>query len=276
MAEFERSLVKVLVHEGGYVNHPKDPGGATNRGVTQKVYDDFLKSQKKQSRSVREISSGEVEAIYRQKYWNLVKGDLLPAGVSYVVFDGAVNSGVSQSAKWLQRALGLNADGVIGPATIEAATSYPDHDRLVALICDRRMAFLKALKTFSTFGKGWTSRVNGVRAVGQAWAKGSVGPEISVPVDFNGNAKAFLSDAKSAPSRAPGDAAAGAGGLSVVISQAQEQLMPLTQIEFVAKAMAGLAIAGAAVAIGGIAYRFWAKKKADDIKDALDLAVPSA
>lgn len=269
MAEFERSLIKVLVHEGGYVNHPADPGGATNRGVTQRVYDDFLKSRQMKSRPVKEITSAEVEAIYRQKYWNLMKGDQLPAGVSYVVFDGAVNSGVAQSVKWLQRALGINPDGLIGPATLEAVASHPDHDDLIAKICDRRMAFLKALKTYATFGRGWASRVAGVKAVGQAWARGSVGPEIAyVP---NGNAKAFLSDARVAPSRAPGDAAAGAGGLSVVISQAQEQLMPFTTIEFVAKAMAGLALVGAAVAIGGLAYRVWAKRKADEIKDALDL-----
>jgi lysozyme family protein len=274
MAEFERSLIKVLVHEGGYVNHPADPGGATNRGVTQRVYDDFLKSRQMKARPVKEITSAEVEAIYRQKYWNLMKGDQLPAGVSYVVFDGAVNSGVAQSVKWLQRALGINPDGLIGPATLEAVASHPDHDDLIAKICDRRMAFLKALKTYSTFGRGWASRVAGVKAVGQAWARGSVGPEIAyVP---NGNAKAFLSDARIAPSRAPGDAAAGAGGLSVVISQAQEQLMPFTTIEFVAKAMAGLALAGAAVAIGGLAYRVWAKRKAEELKDALDLqAIPS-
>lgn len=269
MAEFERSLIKVLVHEGGWVNHPADPGGATNRGVTQRVYDDFLKSRQMKARPVKEITSAEVEAIYRQKYWNLMKGDQLPAGVSYVVFDGAVNSGVAQSVKWLQRALGINPDGLIGPATLEAVASHPDHDDLIAKICDRRMAFLKALKTYATFGRGWASRVAGVKAVGQAWARGSVGPEIAyVP---NGNAKAFLSDARVAPSRAPGDAAAGAGGLSVVISQAQEQLMPFTTIEFVAKAMAGLALAGAVVAIGGLAYRVWAKRKADEIKDALDL-----
>jgi len=274
MSEFERSLTKVLVHEGGYVNHPKDPGGATNRGVTQRVYDDFLKSQKKPSRSVREITSAEVEMIYRQKYWNLIKGDQLPAGVSYVVFDGAVNSGVSQSAKWLQRALGIAADGVIGPTTIEAAASYPDHDRLIALICERRMTFLRALKTFPTFGKGWTARVNGVRAVGQAWARGRIEPQIATVPD-TGRAKAPITDAKSAPSRAPGDAATGAGGLSVLITQTQEQLTPYASIGFVAKAAAILTIAGLVVAVGGLAYRFWAKRKADEIKDALDLAVPN-
>jgi lysozyme family protein len=273
VSEFERSLTKVLVHEGGFVNHPKDPGGATNRGVTQRVYDDYLKSRHQSSKSVKDITSGEVEAIYRQKYWNLIKGDSLPAGVSYVVFDGAVNSGVSQSAKWLQRALGVNADGVIGPATIEAVNSLHDHDALIDRILDRRLAFLKALKTWSTFGKGWAARVDGVRRTGKAWARNTAEPAVGFIAE--GNAKGFLSDAKSPPSRAPGDAAAGAGGLSVVISQTQEQLMPYTNIDFVAKVMATLAIAGAGIAIGGLAYRFWAKRKADEIKDALDLAVPA-
>lgn len=270
MDEFSRSLSKVLVHEGGYVNHPQDPGGATNRGVTQRVYDDYRRAAGLPSKTVRDISAPEVENIYRGKYWNLIKGDRLPAGVSYVVFDGAVNSGVAQSAKWLQRALGIAADGVIGPATLEAVANTTDLSALIDRILDRRMAFLKALKTFKTFGKGWTRRVDGVRAVGKAWVKGAT--ENVVAVQPEGNAKAFISDAKSAPPKAIGDAATGAGGLSVLITQTQEQLTPYASIGFVAKAAAFLTIAGLVVAVAGIAYRVWAKKKADAINDALDMS----
>lgn len=267
MGEFDRALAKVLVHEGGYVNHPQDPGGATNQGVTQRVYDDYRKTMGTKPQAVKLLTNAERDSIYRMRYWALIKGDSLPAGVSYVVFDGAVNSGVSQSVKWLQRALGVPADGVIGPQTINAARAHANHDALVRKICDLRMAFLKALKTFKTFGKGWTRRVDGVRAVGQAWAMGDTGPEVTfVP---GGEAKTRLADAKTPPSKAPGDAATGAGTVSTVITQATDQLTPLANIEFVGKAVAALTIAGVVVAVGGLAYRMWAKRKAEQLAEAL-------
>src|SRR5688500_6264664 len=102
---FEECLKLVLVHEGGYANHPKDPGGATNFGVTQRVYDGYRLKAGVAKRSVKEITKTEVSAIYKRQYWDLIDGDELPAGVDYVVFDGAVNSGCGQSVKWLQRAL---------------------------------------------------------------------------------------------------------------------------------------------------------------------------
>lgn len=269
MGEFDRALAKVLVHEGGYVNHAKDPGGETNRGITRRVYDDYRRSLGLPVQSVKNITTAEVNSIYRMRYWSLIKGDSLPPGVSYVVFDGAVNSGVSQAAKWLQRALGVKVDGVIGPGTLEALRTVNDHDALIARIIKRRMAFLRALKTWKTFGKGWTSRVNGVLAVGQAWAAGSVGPEIAyIP---NGEKKANIEDAKSAPSTAPGDVAAGGGSIGAVIAQAQEQLTPFVSIGFVAKAAAALTIAGTVIAIGGIAYRMYANRKRSQLADALDL-----
>lgn len=269
MGEFDRALAKVLVHEGGYVFHKLDPGGETNQGVTRRVYDDYRRGLKLPVQSVKHMTKAERDSIYRMRYWSLIKGDSLPPGVSYVVFDGAVNSGVSQSAKWLQRALGIKADGVIGPGTLEALRTVNDHDALIAKIIGRRMAFLRALKTWKTFGKGWTSRVNGVLAVGQAWAMGSVGPEIEFVPD--GNAKAKIEDAKVSPSTAPGDVAAGGGGIGAVIAQAQEQLTPFVNIGFVAKAAAILTITGTVIAIGGIAYRFYVNQKKAELADALDL-----
>lgn len=266
MGEFERSLQKVLIHEGGFVHLKADPGGATNQGVTQAVYDTYRRTIGAPKRSVKLLEKHERDDIYRSRYWSLIKGDSLPVGVSYVVFDGAVNSGVSQSVKWLQRALGINADGVIGPQTINAAKDHPNHDRLIADICDRRMAFLKALKTWSTFGKGWAARVNGVRAVGQAWASGI---DANVPASEGGGAKASITDAKEAPPKAPGDIAAGGGTISAIIAQTQEQLTPYVNIGFVAKAAAVLTIAGAVVAVAGIGYRFWAARRAAALKEAL-------
>jgi lysozyme family protein len=267
MGEFDRALAKVLVHEGGYVNHAEDPGGATNQGVTQRVYDDYRKTFGNKPQSVKLLAPVERDSIYRIRYWALIKGDSLPPGVSYVVFDGAVNSGVSQSVKWLQRALGVPSDGVIGPQTINAINAHENHDALVRKICELRMAFLKALKTFKTFGRGWTSRVSGVRSVGQAWAMGDTGPEIFyVP---GGEAKARLVDAKSPPPKAPGDVAAGGGTFSALITQATDQLTPLSSIEFVANAVAALTVAGVVIAFGGVAYRTWAKRRSDELAEAL-------
>lgn len=275
MSEFDRALPRVLVHEGGYVNHPKDPGGETNKGVTRRVYDSYRKTKGLPLQSVRNITSAEVSEIYKKEYWDRVSGDNLPPGVGYVVFDGAVNSGVAQSVKWLQRALkeyGLypgKVDGILGQGTVAAVNGVNDHDALIAKICARRMSFLRALKTWKTFGKGWSARVANVLKTGQAWAMGSVGPEVVyVP---GGEAKARLEDAKAQPSTAPGDAAAGGGTISVIISQTQEQLTPYVNIGFVAKAVAVLTIGGAVVAIAGVGWRWWAQRKGKALRDALDI-----
>lgn len=270
---FKQADERVSVHEGGYVNHPKDPGGATDRGVTQRVYDAFRQRNGMTSRDVRLMTDGERVAIYRGSYWLPIKGDQLPPGVGYVVYDGAVNSGVSQSVKWLQRALGVKVDGVLGPATLAAAQQDPDHDALIVRICERRMAFLRALRTWKTFGKGWTRRVQDVESDGRNMV--AKRPQIDREAVPGGEAKARVEDAKAAPSTAPGDTAAGGGTISVVISQAQEQLTPYVNIGFVAKAVAILTIGGVVVAIGGLAWRWYAKRKAAERADALDLPVPA-
>lgn len=284
-AEFTRSLAKVLVHEGGYSNHPEDPGGATMKGVTQRVYDEYRRSIGVQPAPVRNISNSELEAIYRKKYWNEIKGDKLAPGISYVVFDGAVNSGVAQSVKWLQRALqamGLyqgGIDGILGQGTLLALGGVNDNDALIARIIDRRRAFLKALKTFKTFGKGWMSRVAGVLAVGQAWASGSVGPEIEYVA--GGDAKAFISDAKPAPTLAVADASTGGGvgtgGLAATLQQVQDQLTPYgTTSDLVGKLVVGLIVLGALLTIGGLGYRWYANRRKAERLDALDLQTKAA
>jgi lysozyme family protein len=275
MGEFDRALAKVLIHEGGYVNDPRDPGGETNKGVTRRVYDEYRRGLKLPVQSVKHMTNAERDSIYRMRYWSLIKGDSLPAGVSYVVFDGAVNSGVSQAAKWLQRALGVKADGVIGPGTLAALRGVNDNDALVAKIIERRMAFLKALKTWKTFGKGWTRRVNDVLAVGQAWASGSVGPEITFVPD--GNKKAKIEDAKAAPGKGVADAATGggigAGGLAGTLQTAQEQLTPYSAASgWIQNVVVGLVLAGAALTAGGLIYRWYANRKKAELADALDVA----
>lgn len=158
---FEHCLDLVLKHEGGYVNHPKDPGGETNRGVTKAVYDAYRKTRGRPIQSVKFITDDEIKAIYKFQYWDRVQGDLLPSGVDYAVFDFAVNSGVGRASKYLQAVVGTAQDGVIGARTLAAIDSPT---RVINALCDRRMSFLHNLRTFMTFGKGWTRRVVDVRA----------------------------------------------------------------------------------------------------------------
>src|SRR5262249_47851211 len=112
---------------------------------------------------------GQVEAIYRQKYWDALRCDDLPAGVDYAVFDYGVNSGIGRAAKVLQRLVATAVDGEVGPATI-AAVKRANAAALIEAICDERLAFLRGLRTWRTFGKGWGRRVREVRAAALAMA----------------------------------------------------------------------------------------------------------
>ena len=158
---FEKALALVLEHEGLYVNHPRDPGGATMKGVTQAVYDAYRKIRGRPSQSVKFITDEELRAIYKFQYWDKVHGDFLPTGLDYAMFDFAVNSGVGRASKYLQAVLGVAQDGQIGARTLAAITNPVS---IINALLDRRMGFLRNLRTFLTFGKGWTRRVQGVRA----------------------------------------------------------------------------------------------------------------
>lgn len=159
---FERALALTLKWEGGYVNHPKDPGGATMRGVTQKVYDRWRRKAGRPLRPVREIEDEELRAIYRLQYWDAIYGDRLPEGIDAAVFDFAVNSGPTRAVQELQRVLGLRTDGAMGAVTIEAAMER-EQVGLIEAYCDARLAFVRRLSTWSTFGKGWARRIADVR-----------------------------------------------------------------------------------------------------------------
>lgn len=278
---FKAALVRVLASEGGYVDHPKDPGGATFQGVTQRTYDAYRRGKGMKLRTVRSMAESERDEIYRRQYWDAVQGDNLPAGVDYVMFDGCVNSGPKQSIKWLQRALGAAyhgaIDGVIGLATLAALNAVEDMPALIDRICARRLAFLRALGTWPTFGKGWKSRVVTVGRIGAAMAGGHAA-EVAYFV-AGSNVKATIEDARKAPSAAPGDAATGggAGGLGIAgaLQTLQEQLTPYsTAGGWITNLVVGLTVGGSLLAIGGIAYRYYAKRKRAQLADALD-AVPA-
>jgi lysozyme family protein len=155
---YAQALKQVLKYEGGYVDHPKDPGGPTNKGVTQAVYDAWRKKSGLPVQSVRSIADSEVAAIYRQEYWDRISGDSLPSGIDFAVFDFAVNSGVSRAAKTLQAVVGATQDGQIGPATIQATKDY-----VAMAVTNKRLAFMQSLSIWSTFGKGWSARIADVK-----------------------------------------------------------------------------------------------------------------
>lgn len=158
---FDDALKALLKHEGGFVNHPKDPGGMTNLGVTKKVWEEFV-GHEVDEQTMRGLTPESVAPLYKQRYWDAVRGDDLPSGVDFVVFDCAVNSGVGRASKFLQRALNVADDGKIGPTTLAAVKAKNSQD-LINSFCEQRQAFLEALPTFDTFGKGWTRRVSEVR-----------------------------------------------------------------------------------------------------------------
>jgi lysozyme family protein len=155
---YAQALKQVLKYEGGKVDDSRDPGGRTAFGVTQNTYNAWRKKQNLPTVDVFTISQNEVAAIYRQEYWDRIRGDDLPAGVDFAVFDFAVNSGVSKAAKTLQSVVGVTQDGVIGPATIQAAKDY-----VAMAVTNKRLAFMQSLSIWSTFGKGWSARIADVK-----------------------------------------------------------------------------------------------------------------
>jgi lysozyme family protein len=172
---FKKSLALTLVYEGGYVDDPHDPGGATMKGVTQAVYDAYRRKKNRETQPIRLIRDGELQDIYKTNYWDQASCDDLPAGVDFSVFDYAVHSGVKRAVSDLQRGVGCNTDGVAGLATV-AAVERADAGAVVADVNARRLAFLRSLKTWPRYGGGWGRRVTDVAAQASAMVT-------AVPVD---------------------------------------------------------------------------------------------
>ncbi|HWP16891.1 MAG TPA: glycosyl hydrolase 108 family protein [Xanthobacteraceae bacterium] len=162
------SIRRVLASEGGYVNHPSDPGGPTNFGITIGDYRRYMKPDASAA-DVRVMKVEEATSIYREKYWRAMRCDDLPAGVDYCAFDYAVNSGTGRVPKVLQRVLGVGVTGRFDEATLAAAQKR-DPRTLIEAICDERLRFLQGLKTWPVFGKGWGKRVGEVRVAALALA----------------------------------------------------------------------------------------------------------
>jgi lysozyme family protein len=164
---FATSLPFILRWEGGFVDHPADPGGRTNRGVTQRVYDAWRKRQGMSQRDVKLIDDAEVGAIYEADYWLPPRCDLLESQLDLVQFDTAVNMGVGRAVRFLQTAVGCGSDGDFGPAT-ERAVAACDQGSTISTYCDVREAFYRRLAErkpeLALFLKGWLNRLNALRA----------------------------------------------------------------------------------------------------------------
>ena len=153
---FDRCLGMLLQHEGGFVNHPKDPGGMTNLGVTKKVYEEWVKREVTEQ-EMRDLTPEDVAPIYKANYWDKVKGDDLPSGVDWCAFDWAVNSGSKRPAKAIQAAVDAYPDGAIGPNTLKAVAGKEPKE-IIESVFHARQKFYEGLRNFDTFGKGWTRR----------------------------------------------------------------------------------------------------------------------
>ena len=158
---WELALETILHHEGGFVNHPRDPGGMTNLGVTKRVWDDWTDGDADED-EMRALTPEDVGPLYKKNYWDRVKGDDLPSGLDLAVFDWAVNSGTGRAAKKLQSMIGTTADGGIGPNTLKALDAYIDEvggiEECIKNYTEVRQEFYESLDTFDTFGKGWSRR----------------------------------------------------------------------------------------------------------------------
>jgi len=154
---YDKCLETILHHEGGYVNHPKDPGGETNLGVTKRVYQEHGGTK-----DMKDLLVEDVAPIYKKGYWDKMKCDDIPSGLDLCLFDFGVNAGPGRAAKFLQSMIGTTVDGGIGPNTLAKLEEYirenGEHEA-VNKYQEMRQKYYEQLSTFATFGRGWTRRV---------------------------------------------------------------------------------------------------------------------
>ena len=269
--DFDRALARVLVYEGGKVDNPKDPGGRTNKGVTQATYNAYRRKGATPAQDVYLIDDNEVSDIYRNAYWNVIQGDKLPPGLDFAVFDGGVNSGNGRSVMWLQAALGDaykgQIDGQIGDKTLQAIQDHGDVDALIADYCSRRLGTLKRLKTWGEFGAGWHARIANVQKTATTWSDATTTAPVDV-TSLGGHMKAVVNDdTLSTPpvQQLTTHLATAGGSAATVASTAAQQITPVADtfawLKYVAGGLTLVAIAA------GIVVKF--------ATDANDAAVKS-
>jgi lysozyme family protein len=168
---WDKSFDMVVAHEGGFTNDQRDKGnhlsdgreGCTMWGCTQAVWEKYVGHEVTQD-DMKALKKEDVKPVYKRDYWDAVRGDDLPTGVDYAVFDFAINAGPAAARKMIQRALGVNPDGAIGPATMKAIQDA-DGKELMQKFSDAKTAFYKSLDNFPVYGKGWLKRVADVQTV---------------------------------------------------------------------------------------------------------------
>jgi lysozyme family protein len=247
---YDAALARLLVHEGGYTNHPADPGGPTNFGITIFDYRKYVRPDATAA-DVRAMRLDEAKAIYRAKYWDAQRCNELPAGVDYVVFDYGVNSGIGRSGKVLRRALKLTDDSSFVNDAVVTAARAADAKTLAATICDERLRFLQSLKTWPVFGAGWGRRVAEVKAVSLAMAVGAPTPDVK-PSSAGG--RAVVPVAKGAQRGA-------AGAIAVTGAAGAKQAH---QSGFGPAAIATILILTLAAAAGGWLFWHWRQARLQD------------
>lgn len=249
-SSYDDALRRLLAHEGGYTNHPSDPGGPTNFGITIVDYRKYVKPDAT-AVDVRAMTLGEAKAIYRAKYWDAQRCSELPAGVDYAVFDYGVNSGIGRSGKVLRRVLKLPDDTSVVSGAVIAAARAADTKALVIAICDERLRFLQSLKTWPVFGAGWGRRVAEVKSVSLALAAG--GPSPDLRSSYAGGRAVVPIATRAQQSSAGAIAVAGAAGAQ---QAHQSGLGPV--------AIAAILVVTLALAAGGWLFWHWRQKRQQD------------
>jgi lysozyme family protein len=264
MTTYQEILRETLKWEGGYSNHPRDPGGATMRGVTQAVYDSYRARKGLAARPVREIEDVELQEIYKTQYWAPVRGhDLLKVnpGLALCVFDFAVNSGATRAIRYLQRCANVNEDGDLGESTL-LACGYVTVKRYQ----DMRRKFVRQIKTYDAFGKGWENRINGIENAANRFSVGAANapPPDEPTMDGTGKAIGDKPDTKGIDA---GAAIGTAGGTAIIVKETVENVNQATS------AVSGLLAAAPwvllAIVVIGAAWFVWWKYR-EKIKDILD------
>ena len=146
---FEKSINRLLGHEGGYVNNPNDPGGETNWGISKRSYPNI---------NMKELTREQAIALYKRDFWDAIGADDLPEGIGYQLLDFAVNSGCATAIRALQRAVGVADDGHIGPVSIAAINATSPHDLIMHLLAER-LDFMTRLSNWPNASRGWSRRI---------------------------------------------------------------------------------------------------------------------
>lgn len=239
----EQAIAWIGLSEGGYSNNPKDPGGETNFGITARTYAAWNTKTGRPQRSVKNITKAEANEIIVAQYLDPIRFDDLPTGIDYLVADYAVNSGPARAMREIQTIVGVAADGVNGLQTL-AAIRAADQVQLANAYCDARLKFLRSLKTWKTFGKGWTARVEFARAQALTLI-GRAAPAAPVA---EASSKGLEADISSAPMVAKITAQAGAGAAALGTLSAALKELPET---------ATVILISAAAAAGLLALSAW-------------------